>query len=72
MRKSSQVRVDPAATAEPLIAADVKADICTDIGRWRGHQTWREGGREEGAERIARVFCCTPVCFKDRRVCRGC
>lgn len=37
--KSSQVWVDPAATAEPLIAEDVKADICTEM---------EVGGKERG------------------------
>lgn len=60
--------MDPAATVEPLIAEDVKADICTGGGRWRGDQgrKW-EAKREEGTERIAGLFCSTPVCLKDKR-----
>ena len=41
--------MDPAATAEPLIAEDVKADICTGKRRRRRDQggTWeaKRGGR---------------------------
>lgn len=42
--------MDPAATEEPLIAEDVKADICT--GRWGwGGGSGREVGGEEGGGR---------------------
>lgn len=50
-----------------MIAEDVKDDICTGRGKVeRGEQGGRwEAKREEGAERIAGVFCSTPVCLKD-------
>ncbi len=43
--------MDPAATAEPLIAEDVKADICTGRGKWRGGIREGSGGGKEGGGR---------------------
>lgn len=39
--------MDPAATEEPLIAEDVKADICTGLGRGEGGSGGEVGGKEE-------------------------
>lgn len=54
--------MDPAAAAEPLIAEDVKADICTRREDGRSRRGCLGGKREEGTERTVGV-CCTPVCL---------
>lgn len=55
--------MDPAATAEPLIAKDVKADIC--MGRGSRGAVEQAG---EGTERTA-VSALFYTCLKDKRVC---
>lgn len=69
--RSSQVWVDPAANAEPLIAEDVRADIWVGRGRRRGDQWGKwEAERQGGAERIDTLFCSTPARLKENRVWR--
>lgn len=61
--------MDPAATEEPLIAEDVKADICMEGGGGGGDQGGKwEVKSKEGAERLAGVFCFIPVCLRGKRI----
>lgn len=59
--RSSQVWVDPAVTAESLIAEDVKADICMGRGR-----RFREGSGRQG-ERCRSVLFYNLLVWKKQR-----